>query len=235
MRIAILEDDASQLELFSQWLTVAGHRSASFERGEAFLNAIQQEQFEMLILDWNLPDTTGIDILRRVRQNSKVPVLFCTARGDQDDVVKALRAGADDYLIKPLRHLELLARIESVARRARKMQATNEVFEVSELRVDCGSRTITRDGTVVELTGKDFDLAVLFFRNIGRLLSRAYIHQEVWGRIGSINSRTLDTHVSRIRSKLGLLPAQGWHLQGVYGHGYRLEQVARDARVGEAA
>jgi DNA-binding response OmpR family regulator len=119
MRIAILEDDPSQLELFSHWLTLAGYEPLPFERGKDFLNAIGQEQFEMLILDWNLPDATGIDILRRVRQKSKVPVLFCTARDDQDDVVKALDEGADDYLIKPLRRMELVARIESGTRHGR--------------------------------------------------------------------------------------------------------------------
>ena len=119
MRIAILEDDPSQLELFSHWLTLAGYEPRPFERGAAFLSAIHQEQFEMLILDWTLRDATGIDILRRVRQTSKVPVLLCTARDNQGDVVKALDEGADDYLIKPLRRMELLARIESVARRAR--------------------------------------------------------------------------------------------------------------------
>jgi DNA-binding response OmpR family regulator len=231
MRIAILEDDPSQLELLSNWVTAAGHHPVPFERAEAFLNAMPQQQFEMLIFDWNLPDAAGIEILKQVRQTSKVPVLFCTARAAQDDVLKGLREGADDYLIKPLRRLELLARIEAVARRARKKQATNGAFEASEFRVDCESRTITRDGAVIELTAKDFDLAVLFFRNVGRLLSRAHIHQAVWGATGAITSRTLDTHVSRIRNKVGLLPAHGWHLQSVYAHGYRLEQVARDASV----
>jgi len=87
MRIAILEDDRSQLELFTHWLTLAQHHAVSFERGEDLMVSIGQERFEMLILDWNLPDASGIDILTRVRQTSKVPVLFCTARGEQDDVV----------------------------------------------------------------------------------------------------------------------------------------------------
>jgi DNA-binding response OmpR family regulator len=89
MRIAILEDDPSQLELFGHWLEAAGHHTLRFERGAGLLGAIQENEFDMLILDWNLPDTTGISILGRVRQVSKVPVLFCTSRGDQDDVVKA--------------------------------------------------------------------------------------------------------------------------------------------------
>src|SRR5262245_61566608 len=148
MRIAILEDDPSQLELFCHWVTAAGYAAVPFERGEAFMHAIGQAQVDMLMLDWNLPDASGIEILRRVRQTSNIPVLFCTARAAEDDVVKALRGGADDYLTKPLRRLELLARIESVARRVRKKQTTDEVFEVNELRVDCGSRMITRDGAV---------------------------------------------------------------------------------------
>jgi DNA-binding response OmpR family regulator len=129
MRIALLEDDPSQIEFLSHWLSVAGHHVDSFERGEELLTVIRQQQCEVLILDWNLPEVTGIDILKRIRQTSKVPVLFCTSRDTQDDVVTALREGADDYLVKPPRRLELLARIESVARRARKIQANAEAFE----------------------------------------------------------------------------------------------------------
>jgi DNA-binding response OmpR family regulator len=103
MRIIIVEDDPSQLDLLSHWTTAAGHQAIIFECGDDFLKTIGQEQFDMLILDWNLPDATGIDILRHVRQTSKVPVLFCTARVDQNDAVRALQEGADDYLIKPLR------------------------------------------------------------------------------------------------------------------------------------
>jgi two-component system response regulator RegX3 len=228
MRIAILEDDLSQLELLTHWLTLAEHHAVSFERGEDLMVSIGQERFDMLILDWNLPDASGIDILIRVRQTYKVPVLFCTARGEQDDVVQALRAGADDYLIKPVRHLELLARIESLARRATKPRANDEVFEVNDFRVDCIARAISREGALFDLSGKDFDLAVLFLRNVGRLLPRGYIHESVWETIGAVTSRTLDSHVSRIRNKLGLVPSNGWQLKSVYRHGYRLEHVSGD-------
>jgi len=111
----------------------------------------------------------------------------------------------------------------------------NEAFEVDDLRVDYASRAISRDGAVFELTGKDFDLAVLFLRNLGQLLPRSHIHEAVWETIGPVTSRTLDTHVSRIRNKLGLLPKNGSQLKSVYGQGYRLEQVRRDARDEEAA
>ena len=115
------------------------------------------------------------------------------------------------------------------------MQAKDEAVEVGDLRVDYSSRAISRGGAVFELTVKDFDLAALFLRNVGRLLPRSHIHEAVWGTVGAVTSRTIDTHVSRIRNKLGLLPKNGWQLKSVYKHGYRLEQVSRDARVGEAA
>ena len=231
MRIAILEDDPSQLELLGHWLALADHDPQRFEHGIDLLKAISQENFDLLILDWNLPDLSGIDVLKRVRQGSKIPVLFCTSRDGQDDVVKALREGADDYLSKPIRQLELLARIESVTRRASRMQAKDEAFEVDCFRVDCASRTITRDGALLELNAKDFDLAVLFLRNLGRLLSRSYIHEAVWGAKGSVTSRTIDTHVSRIRGRLGFVYEQGWELKAVYAHGYRLERIQPRAAV----
>src|SRR5215467_13529575 len=128
MRIAILEDDASQLELLGHWLALAGHDAERFEHGQELLKAIDKEDFDLLILDWNLPDLSGIDVLRRIRQRSRMPVIFCTAREGQDDVVAALREGADDYLKKPIRRMELLARIEAVTRHARRLHEKPEVF-----------------------------------------------------------------------------------------------------------
>src|SRR5262245_2830534 len=224
MRIAILEDDPSQLELLGHWLALAGHDPHRFEHGEELLKAIGQQDFDLLILDWHLPELSGIDVLKRVRQNSKTPVIFCTSRDGEDDVVKALREGANDYVRKPIRRMELLARIESVTRRARTKDNKPESFELDCFQVDCATRTMRREGLPVELTGKDFDLAVLFLGNVGRLLSRIHIHEVVWGRSGSVTSRTMDTHVSRIRGKLGLFRERGWELKAVYGHGYRLER-----------
>jgi CheY-like chemotaxis protein len=112
MRIAILEDDVSQTELLSHWLQLAGHNPHAFEQGANLLRALERESFDALVLDWNVPDLSGVDVLKRVRQrlHSSVPVLFVTARNREDDVVTALREGADDYMVKPVRRLELLAR-----------------------------------------------------------------------------------------------------------------------------
>ena len=225
MRIAILEDDPSQLELIGQWLESAGHHAHNFERGALLLRALEQETYDALVLDWNVPDVSGIEVLRQVRQQLQTgtPVLFGTARDAEGDIVAALRAGADDYLIKPMRRMELLARLEAVSRRI--AIETVEVLEVGRFRVDCNARQLLRDDGLVQLTAKDFDLAVFFLRNVGRLLTRGQIRERVWGVSQELNSRTLDTHVSRIRNKLGLLAEHGWSLVAVYGYGYRLEAV----------
>jgi DNA-binding response OmpR family regulator len=225
MRIAILEDDPSQLELIGHWLKIAGHHAHAFERGAVLLRALEQETYDALVLDWNVPDVSGIEVLRQVRQqlHTGTPVLFGTARDAEGDIVAALRAGADDYLIKPLRRMELLARLEAVTRRL--AVETVELLEVGRFRIDCRARQLLRDDEPVQLTAKDFDLAVFFLRNVGRLLTRGQIRERVWGVSQELNSRTLDTHVSRIRSKLGLSAEHGWSLAAVYGYGYRLEAV----------
>jgi len=193
MRIALLEDDPSQLELLGHWIALGGHDPQRFQHGQELLKAVDQEDFDLLILDWNLPDLSGIDVLRRVRQRSRMPVIFCTARDGQEDVVTALREGANDYLQKPIRRMELLARIEAVTRRGRRMDEKPQVFAVDCLQIDCVTRTISREGVPVELTGKDFDLAVSFLGTVGRLLSRKYINDVVWGVNGCVTSRTIDT------------------------------------------
>jgi two-component system response regulator RegX3 len=227
MRVAIVEDDPSQAELLTHWLELAGHRCHHFDRGEALIRALDQESFDILVLDWNLPDISGVDVLKRIRasQQSGLPILFVTARNREDDVVLALRQGADDYMVKPVRRLELIARLEAIARRGKHRAEQQEILELDVYRVDCQTRTVMREDRVVDLTAKDFDLSVLFLRNIGRLLSRGHIRETVWGPNAVVTSRTLDTHVSRIRNKLGLTPENGWRLAAVYRYGYRLAQL----------
>jgi len=227
VRIAILEDDVSQTDLLSHWLALAGHSACSFSEGKALVKTLERDSFDALLLDWNVPDLSGLAVLNQVRSRFglSTPVLFCTARGEEADLVAALRAGADDYVVKPMRRMELLARLEAVTRRSGGEQPRAEPFEVGIFSIDSAMRRLLRNGAPITLTPKDFDLAVLFLQNLGRLLSRAYIRDSVWNAAGAVSSRSLDTHVSRIRSKLGLTPEHGWSLSSVYGHGYRLEQL----------
>ena len=226
MRVALLEDDPSQMQLLSHWLQLAGHHSHGFEQGAALLRALEQDSFDALLLDWNLPDISGLEVLKRVRQlRSRIPIIFITARSPEADIVMALRLGADDYLVKPMRRMELLARLEAVTRRSGLQAQASQEFEVHEFRVNSEARRLLRNEQTVELTAKDFDLTVFFLRNLGRLLSRGHIREAVWKAAPTVTSRTLDTHVSRIRRKLFLIPEQGWRLVALYGYGYRLERL----------
>jgi DNA-binding response OmpR family regulator len=229
MRIALLEDDRDQADLVCAWLKAAGHSCHSFMLGKDLLREATRETFDLFLLDWELPGMSGAQVLVWIRANiaEPVPVLFVTARQREEDIVHALASGADDYMVKPLSRLEFLARINALARRAHPSPSPDEgVLEFGRLSVDCRSRQVRLDGEEVTMTQKDYELAVFLLRNIGRLLSRGYILEAVWGQSAELNTRTVDTHVSRIRGKLQLTPEHGWRLSAVYQHGYRLEQVA---------
>ena len=176
-----------------------------------------------MTLDWNLPDATGLEILKWLRQSlvSDVPVIFITARQAESDIVSALESGADDYLVKPVRQFELLARIGALARRA---QPETEILECDPYVFDTSNRQISVSGEVVRLTEKEYDLALFLFRNRGRVLSRQHLLTSVWGTSAELNTRTVDTHASRLRKKLNLSATEKWKLTSIYQHGYRLEE-----------
>ena len=225
LRVAIVEDDPCQAQEFSQWLKLAGHRCHHFPDGAALIRVFDQVGFDALLLDWTLPSM--LEVLRRIRASDRasLPVLLVSARSREEDVVTGLRQGADDYVVKPARRFELVARLEAIARRGKHRVEGSAAIEAGGLRVDCGTRSVWRDGCPVEMTAKDFELSVLFLRNIGRLLSRGYLLDTVWGPHAYGLSRTLDTHVSRLRKKLKLTPEHGWRLLPVYTRGYRLDRL----------
>jgi two-component system, OmpR family, response regulator RegX3 len=231
MRIALLEDDAHQSAAISRWLTDAGHVCHVYRKGADLVRDSGRESFDLFILDWELPDISGIQVLRWMRERSEtlVPVLFVTARTGEEDIVKALEEGADDYMIKPVRQTELLARVNALWRRTRSNTAVAPVLEFPPYRLDTLERQITLDGAAVDMTQKEFELALFLFRNVGRLLSRGHIFEAVWGRNAALSSRTTDTHLSRVRTKLKLQPEHGFRLVSVYNYGYRLEEVRRAA------
>jgi DNA-binding response OmpR family regulator len=231
VRIALLEDDAQQAKLVSLWLEAAGHACQIFEAGKTFIKTVSHDSFDLLVLDWNLPDISGDEVLAWVRQRVdwRIPVLFVTARDSEEDIVHALERGADDYMIKPIRRMELLARISALGRRVQGNGGERDIIDTGDLVFDLAGRTITRGGEPIELTGKEFELALFLIKHTGRILSRGHILESVWGRSPDLNTRTVDTHVSRIRKKLDLNPERGWRLSAIYQHGYRLERIERGA------
>lgn len=227
MRIALLEDDIDQAELICAWLKQADHNVRHFSNSRDFLRGVLRDSYELLVLDWMLPRMDGLEVMQRVRESLRnyTPILFVTAREDEDGVVKALESGADDYMAKPLAQREFLARITALGRRAGGY-ANDQVLDVAPYTVDMERKSISFNGETVELTHREFDLAVFMFRHVGSVISRAHILESIWGMHGAdLNTRTVDTHISRLRKKLHIKEANGWQLSAIYQHGYRLERI----------
>lgn len=229
MRGALLEDDPEVAAAVRGWLEQAGHQLVHYADGLAMLRAQRRESFDFFLLDWMVPGATGEEVLRQLRGEFAItaPILFVTARDTEDDVATVLQAGADDYLAKPLRRRELIARIDAVMRRRAPLPNAG-VLEVGPYRVDLGLRTVHVDGQDAGLTDKEFDLAAFLFQRLGSVVSKGHVAESVWGHNDTVVSRTVDVHIGKIRRKLSLGPARGVRLATIYGFGYRLEAVTPD-------
>ncbi|MCD6004169.1 response regulator transcription factor [Vreelandella alkaliphila] len=225
MHIGVLEDDLDQQAFIEQCLTSVEHQVSLFSRASELRRATQEKRFDFLIVDWHLPDGCGMDVVGHLRQNDgwRGPILFITASQNEDDVVQALEQGADDFLAKPLRPRELIARVIALGRRAgyetpRPAITCPDIFSINK-----EEHSISIAGSYVALTEREYRLATLFFSKVGELLTRAHLLELVWGIKGSVSTRTVDTHVSRLRRKLELDGRHGLRLRSVYQSGYRME------------
>jgi two-component system response regulator RegX3 len=226
LRVAILEDDPDQLALLSRWIEKAGHQVHGYLAGYDILRNAARESFDLFVLDWEVPDISGLDVLRRIRGklSASVPILFVTVRDTEEDIVLALNTGADDYMIKPVRQGETLARIGALLRRAYPQRGETHLA-IPPYDFDLQSNTVRINGVAVDFTPKEFELAVLLFRNPERLMSRDHLLEAVWGRGAQIDTRTVDTHVSSVRKKLKLRGEYGFRVAAIYNYGYRLKRL----------
>lgn len=223
MHIGILEDDAELLQMYELLLTGHGHTCACFTQASVFIDALNQHTFDLLLIDRILPESSGDAVLLWVRKNIgwQLPIIFVTSCDTEKDIVDALQAGADDYLVKPPRMRELLARIDVLTRHVK----ATPILELGKYMIDPNLRQISLAGKVVKLTQKEFELANYLFQNLGNLLSREHLLEQLWGLNGQVDTRTLDTHISRIRNKLEIGPINGCQIFPVYAWGYRMERV----------
>ena len=227
MIIASIEDDPIQAQYIAQTLAEAGFNSKHFATGKDLLVALKRsENLDLLLLDWELPDMSGQDIIIWIRANlgNQLPVIFLTNRNQDQDLVHGLNAGADDYLTKPFKAPELIARIRALLRR-NNAENTLSTLKLEPYLLNPQKREITLHGEPVQLAPKEFDLAYLFFSNIGRLFSRDAISATIWNREIPATSRTLDTHLSNLRQKLHINPDNGVRIVSSYALGYRMELI----------
>ena len=229
MRVAILEDDPDQAELTRRWLTNAEYSVDCFADGVSFLRAVRRESFDLYVLDWVLPDLSGIEVLKKLRSEMSdfTPVVIVTARNEEQSVVRGLEVGADDYLVKPVRQAELVARLTAILRRTAGLSGGEGKLDVTPYAINTSSKSVKLREATISLTNREFELAHFLFRNAGKMLSRSHILEAIWGiENRSVSTRTVDTHMSRLRKKLDLRDENGWKLSAIYQHGYRLEKIS---------
>jgi two-component system OmpR family response regulator len=223
MRILLIEDDRSVADFAARGLREAGHIVDHADNGKDGLFLATTENYDALIVDRMLPGVDGLSIVRALRaSDDPTPVIVLSALGQVDDRVKGLQAGADDYLVKPFAFSELAARLEALARRTRGNAASDTTLTVGPLEMDLLRREVRRDGKLIELQPRDFQLLECMMRNAGQVVTRTMLLEQVWDYHFDPQTNVIDVHISRLRSKIdkGFDHAM---IQTVRGSGYRLD------------
>jgi two-component system KDP operon response regulator KdpE len=218
MRILLVDDDATLRQTLSIGLRAEGHHVLLAADGRSALQAVSEDRPDLVVLDLGLPDLSGVDVLRRLRSWSRLPVVVLSARDGSEDKVEALDLGADDYVTKPFGSEELLARIRAAARRA---GSDLPVVEAGSLTIDIPDRLVMRDGERVRLTPTEWGLLEALVRHPGRLVSQQDLLHEVWGPSYGRETNYLRVYVSGLRKKLEVDPSAPQHLLTEPGLGYR--------------
>ncbi|MGV1004496.1 MAG: response regulator [Candidatus Nanopelagicales bacterium] len=225
-RILIVEDEASISEPLSYMLRREGFEVAVADTGNEAVSIFERAGADLVLLDLMLPGMSGTDVCRELRARSRVPIIMVTAKDSELDKVVGLELGADDYVTKPFSSRELVARIRAVLRRNHEAAEDDPVVEAGPVRIDPERHDVRINGVAVSLPLKEFELLEYLARNAGRVLTRAQLIERVWGADYFGDTKTLDVHVKRLRSKVEPDPAHPVHLLTVRGLGYKFEADA---------
>ena len=223
--IAIVEDDTIFATELAEFLSGLGYTVTIYNSAQKFLTAVRQKECDLMIVDWSIPDLTGIEVLEYIRKfHPDMPSIMLTARNDRRDVIRGLEAGADDFVSKPVDREILSLRIKAVLRRYHgDVRTRPESVALGPYLLRPSTSTVYFNDEAISLPKREFDMAMLFFTNPNRLLSRQYLAATLWGKTVDYQSRTIDTHVARLRKNLMLDPASGISLNALYGFGYTLQ------------
>jgi two-component system response regulator RegX3 len=222
-RILIVEDESSLSEPLAYLLEREGYETTVAADGISAVAEFDKAGADLILLDLMLPGLSGTEVCREIRTRSAVPIIMLTAKDSEVDVVVGLELGADDYVTKPYKSRELLARIRAVMRRRVEQDDTEAVLTAGDVRMDVERHTVSVDGTDVPLPLKEFELLEFLLRNSGRVLTRGQLIDRVWGADYFGDTKTLDVHIKRIRSRIEKEPSQPTMLVTVRGLGYRFE------------
>ena len=225
--IAVIEDERELARLIQRGLEQDGHTVHVAGDGPGGVDLIERIDPDLAVLDIMLPGFDGLEVTRRVRQRRQTPIIMLTARSTELDKVLGLELGADDYLTKPFSMRELQARVSAILRRVERIRAQSrtrlddEVIDLPDLHIDVASHEVISDGQPVHLTATEFGLLRLLAGNPGRVFSREFLLEEVWGGDAVVFDRTVDTHMQRLRKKLGGPGSPGERIETVWGVGYK--------------
>jgi DNA-binding response OmpR family regulator len=222
-QVLVIDDDVEFCKLVTRFLTQEGFQIEAVNAGRAGAERALSGHHSLVVLDVMMPGANGFDVLRRIRAESRIPVLMLTAKGDALDRVLGLEMGADDYLPKPFNPQELVARIRAILRRAKpdlSSSKTTTPIAVGDVEMDVRARVVRRGQEVVNLTTVEFDLLEILLRATGEVMGREKLTRDVLGREFSPFDRSIDTHVCNLRKKIGPLPDGSERIKGVRGIGY---------------
>lgn len=226
MKILVIDDEEHILELLKFNLELSGFDVCVSTEANQTIELIGREKPDLLLLDWMLPKISGIDILKKIRQDEDIydlPVIMLTAKNMENDKIQGLNVGADDYITKPFSIKELMARINTVLRRYRVSDKSQPVIEAGNIVLNTDQYKLTVDGLKVDLTRKEFELLKLIMENRGKVLKRDYLLEKVWGYEFYGETRTVDVHIRHLRKKLGLDETSENGIDTIRGLGYKMK------------
>lgn len=222
--VLIADDNAQIVSILEEYSKKEGYRTLTAADGERALQLFRQEAPDVVLLDVMMPKLDGFAVCREIRRESDTPVIMVTARGEDFERIMGLDIGADDYIVKPFSPGEVMARIRSVLRRMQRGGDSGHVLEKGTLRVDLGNYQATLNGEKINLTKKELELLWTLASSPGRAFSRESLLNQLWGYDYFGDSRTVDSHIKRLRQKLDAHPHPGWSIATIWGVGYRFEE-----------